>query len=467
MESPPPRRRSDVLTGVFLGVRIVAALTSLAILVGAGYAWANYRQLDTKVRRVLAINKNDAPKKDVDGEAQNILLVGIDDRDTATSKELKDIGIPRDGGSLNTDTMMILHVPADGKQARVISFPRDTWVKIPGFGEGRLNSAYADGVQKLGKSRGWQVLVHTLEDLTGLTIDHFVAVDLIGFYRISNAIRGVWVCLNRSYSKTTDFVNYDLPKGRFKVEGRSALAFVRQRHLLPRGDLDRIIRQQYFISAVFRKVASAGVLLNPIKLNHLINAVATSFRVDKGMNMAKLAQQMTGLTAGNLKFTQIPTSSGYVGSASVQLANLATVPAFVKKFIGVDSDTALKNAKTVSPSTVTVDVRNGAGRSGWATTNAKVLKGVGFTASAADWSSIIATTTIYYPAGKESQAKTVAQYVPGAAMVRSSTVSKVTLVLGGDGKTAHPTPSKVTVSSGGTSGSSANNRSGDQVDCIN
>ena len=158
---------------------------------------------------MLAIEKKDAPKKDIDGKAQNILIVGIDDRDTATSKELKEIGVPRDGGSMNTDTMMILHVPADGKRARVISFPRDLWVDIPGVGEQRLNSAYVYGVQKMGKSRGWQLLVHTLENLTGLTIDHFAAVDLIGFYRISNAIGGVPVCLNRSYSKATDFVAYN------------------------------------------------------------------------------------------------------------------------------------------------------------------------------------------------------------------------------------------------------------------
>jgi anionic cell wall polymer biosynthesis LytR-Cps2A-Psr (LCP) family protein len=146
------RRGGDVTSGVLLGVRIVAAMVSLAILVGAGYAWATYRQLDNNVRRVQAIEKKDAPKKDVDGTAQNILIVGIDDRDTATSKELKDIGVPRDGGSMNTDTMMILHVPPDGKRARVISFPRDLWVNIPGVGQQRLNSAYAYGAQKMGKS---------------------------------------------------------------------------------------------------------------------------------------------------------------------------------------------------------------------------------------------------------------------------------------------------------------------------
>jgi LCP family protein required for cell wall assembly len=459
------RRRGDVTSGVLLGVRIVAATLSLAILVGAGYAWANYRQLDNKVRRVQAIDKNDAPDKDIDGKAQNILIVGIDDRDTATNKELKEIGVPRDGGSLNTDTMMILHVPADGKRARVISFPRDLWVNIPGVGQQRLNSAYSYGVQKMGKSRGWQLLVHTVDNLTGLTIDHFAAVDLIGFYRISNAIGGVWVCLNRSYSKTTDFVNYNLPKGKWKAQGRSALAFVRQRHDLPRGDLDRIVRQQYFLSAVFRQVATAGVLLNPLKLNHLVNAVASSLQVDKTMKMASLAQQMSGLTAGNLRFTQIPTTGATVGNADVQIAT-TSIPAFVKKFIGVDLDATLANAKTVDPATVAVDVRNGSGRAGWASVNAAILKQVGFTTTTGDWTTT-AGTTIYYPEGLESQAKTVAQYVRTANVVKSTKVIQVTLVLGGDGKKATSTKAAVTGSGGGTSGNAKNDRSAAQAGCIN
>jgi LCP family protein required for cell wall assembly len=459
------RRRGDVTTGVLLGVRIVAAALSLAILIGAGYAWANYRQLDAKVRRVVAIDKKNAPKKDIDGKAQNILIVGIDDRDTATSKELKEIGIPRDGGSMNTDTMMIVHVPADGKQARVISFPRDLWVTIPGVGQQRLNSAYQYGIQRYGKSQAWNLLIRTLENITGLTIDHFAAVDLIGFYRISKAIGGVPVCLTRSYTTAQDNVGMPLPAGHWSADGRNALAFVRQRHNLPRGDLDRIVRQQYFLSAVFRKVATAGVLLNPIKLNHLVNAVASSLQVDKTMKMASLAQQMSGLTAGNLRFTQIPTTGANVGGADVQIAT-TSIPAFVKKFIGVDLDQTLAKAKTVDPTTVTVDVRNGSGRSGWAGTNAAILKRVGFSTTTGDWTTT-AGTTIYYPAGLESQAKTAAQYVHKANLVKSTKVTQVTLVLGGDGKTATTTKATVTASVGGTSRNTKNDRSAAQAGCIN
>ncbi|MGI8880141.1 MAG: LCP family protein [Jatrophihabitans sp.] len=460
------RRRGDVLGGALLGVRVVAALVSLAILVGAGYAWASYRQFNSTVQRVNAINKSVAPKKDVDGKDQNILLVGIDDRDSISAKERKEIGVPSDGGSNNTDTMMILHVPADGKQASVISFPRDSWVTIAeGFGKAKLNSAYADGVQKYGKSKGWQVLVETLQNLTGLTIDHFLAVNLLGFYNISNAVGGVQVCLTRSYTAAETNASLPLPKGHFTISGKTAIAFVRQRDNLPRGDLDRIVRQQYFMSAMFRKIASAGTLLNPLKTQKLIKAVASSLQLDDTLDVLKLGQQMSDLTAGNLRFTQIPTTGGMVGNTSVQ--NITTdVPAFARKYFGLENTSALSKAKVVAPSTVSVDVRNASGRGHWAATNAAVLKNVGFATSTGDHDPTT-TTQIQYRSGMESQAKTLAQYVPGATLVLSTSVTKLTLILGSDGKQAKSTPSKSTSSGGSSAGNTKDNRTAAQAGCIN
>ncbi len=452
---------------------MIAALVSLGIVVGAGYAWASYRQFNSTVHRVNAINKNSAPKKDVDGKDQNILLVGIDDRDSISAKERKEIGVPSDGGSNNTDTMMILHVPANGKAASVISFPRDSWVTIAdGFGKAKLNSAYADGVQKYGKSKGWQVLVDTLQKLTGLTIDHFVAVNLLGFYNISNAVGGVQVCLKQSYTKEETNAGMALPSGHFTISGKRAIAFVRQRDNLQRGDLDRIVRQQYFMAAMFRKIASAGTLLNPIKTQRLIKAVANSMQLDEnspghqGLDIIKLGQQMSDLTAGNLRFTQIPTVGGSVGTTSVQ--NITTdVPTFVRKYFGVENTTsALSKAKVVAPSTVSVDVRNGSGRGQWASTNAATLKGVGFKTSTGDHDATTATV-IQYRSGMESQAKTLAQYVPGATLVLSTSVTKVTLVLGSDGKQAQSTPTKSAPKTSGSVGNSKDNRTAAQADCIN
>jgi LCP family protein required for cell wall assembly len=128
----------------------------------------------------------------------------------------------------------------------------------------KINSAYAFGYNdgNGNKSTAARLAVQTVQNLTGLTIDHFVQVDLVGFYRISNAIGGVQVNLCAAAREKNSGIN--LPKGRSTIKGTQALAFVRQRYGLPNGvdDLDRIQRQQYFLSAVFRKLSSAGVLLN-------------------------------------------------------------------------------------------------------------------------------------------------------------------------------------------------------------
>jgi LCP family protein required for cell wall assembly len=456
-----------------LGGRILAALLSLAILVTAGVAWARYRQFTAQITRVDAIpSKSAQPKKDIDGKDQNILIVGNDDRSTATAAELKQLNTTADGGSLNTDTMMVLHVPANGKKASALSFPRDSWVNIPGHGMGKLNSAYVDGVNDNNgsKSAGAKLLVETIQDLTGLTIDHYVQVDLLGFYRISNAIGGVRVCLLAAQQDSDSGI--DLPAGWSTIKGTQALSFVRQRHGLPRGDLDRIVRQQYFLSAAFRKITSAGVLLNPIKLNNLLNAVSKSLQVDPGLDLLKLAQQMQDLTAGNLVFSQIPTSSSMVGDQSVQIIDNAGMQARIAQLIGIPVSSAYTKAKVVSPTQVSVSVLNGSGASGVAATNAAALTTAGFKTTIGDASESSAATVIKYPAGQESAAKTLAQYVPGATVSASTDVTQVTLIIGSDGKKAYSVVTKAapTTASAPTTAATSSDpdtRTASQADCIN
>ena len=105
--------RSDLRRGFVLGTSILAALLATAVLVTSGWAWWTWRGFKQDIRRVDAISGVGQPKKDIDGKDQNILIVGNDDRQTATDAELAQLGTTRDGGSLNTDTMMVLHVPAD------------------------------------------------------------------------------------------------------------------------------------------------------------------------------------------------------------------------------------------------------------------------------------------------------------------------------------------------------------------
>ena len=474
-----PRPAGPTISRAVLGARIVAAFLSLAVLIGAGWSWSTYRNFNDRIARVDAITQTTQPAKDVDGKDQNILIVGNDDRDTATDAELKQIGLYRDGGSTNTDTMMLIHVPANGKRASAVSLPRDSYVNIPGVGMGRLNSAYADGrnANNGNKAAGARLLVRTIQKLTGLRIDHFVQIDLLGFYRISNAIGGVKVCLNAAQNASTEndvpsdphpkgYSGIDLKKGVNVIQGKQALAFVRQRHGLPNGDLDRIKRQQYFLSAVFRKVTTAGVLLNPFKLQRLLKAVSSSMQMDgdtpghKGLDPLALGRQLQNLAAGNLTFTTIPTTAETVDGNAVLAVDADQLPVFMATVLGTSSTSAYGQAHTVKPATVSVAVLNGTPTSQWAGTNATTLGRAGFRTTVGD-ATQSATTLIQYPAGMEAQAKTLAGYVRGATVTRSDQVSEVTLVLGTDGRSASAkrtsAPPKKT----------AGARTAAQSDCIN
>ncbi|MBV9822025.1 MAG: LCP family protein [Actinobacteria bacterium] len=433
----PERPRSDLARGALLGVKIVATLCSLLVLVGSGWAWATYRKFNADITRVNAISaKGKAANGGIDGKDQNILIVGNDDRDSASDAELAKLGTTRDGGSYNTDTMMLLHLPADGRKATVISFPRDSYVSIPGHGKNKLNSAYPSGIADGhgNKDAGAQLLVRTIENLTGLSIDHFVQIDLLGFYRISVAIHGVDVCLNHAVKEANSGI--DLKAGHQTIQGTQALAFVRQRYGFPNGDLDRIKRQQYFLSAVFRKMSSAGTLLNPIKLQNLLNAVSSSLQADPDLVLSKLAIQMQNLQAGNFAFTTIPTQGFEDVQINGQTQNVvvvdsAAMPAFIGKLIGTDTGTALSKAKAADPSTVTVRVVNDTDSNGLEKTNAEALQAVGFkTEIPPATSDVVAKTEIRYAPGQESAAKAVQAQVPGAVLTASADVTGVTLVLG-------------------------------------
>jgi LCP family protein required for cell wall assembly len=455
------RRRNGqaTLRGALIGVKVVAAALSLAVVLGSGWAWATYRNFNANIKRLQIHSDSSAAAKNIDGSAQNILIVGNDDRDTASNAELAQLGTTRDGGSYNTDTMMLLHVPADGSKATVLSFPRDSYVAIPGHGMNKLNSAYPNGMNDShgDKGKAASLLETTIENLTGLKIDHFVQVDLLGFYRISNAIGGVSVCLTQGarpaksagemgagidsgYEPNGSFVKsytgINLPAGTSSIKGLQALAFVRQRHGLPHGDLDRIKRQQYFLSAVFRKLVSGGTLLNPIKLQNLLKAVTKSLTMDESLDPLKLAQQMQDLTAGNVTFTTIPTLGDNPNSpvGDVVMVNTAAMPDFINRLIGNSAQNAYGTAKPADPGSVTVAVVNDTNSNGLERTNAAALNKLGFkTTIPPATSDVVDKTVIQYPQGQEAAAKAVAAAVPGATVSQSSKVDTVTLMLGNDG----------------------------------
>ncbi|HKC27752.1 MAG TPA: LCP family protein [Jatrophihabitans sp.] len=336
------------VTGYRLLGRSIGVVVSAGLLLLSGYVWLTYRSIDAGVHRLkVAVNAPPSGKKDIDGSAQNILLVGIDDRTNMTAQQVKQLKVGFDGGSLATDTLMILHVPANGAKATLISLPRDSYVSIPGHGKNKLNSAYSAGYNAAGgsadqkRTAGADVLLQTITNLTGLTINHYVQISFMGFYDISTAIGGVPVNLCHAVNDTVAYnrsIGSDggsglhMSAGQHVLQGVTALEFVRQRHNLPNGDLDRVRRQQYFLAAAFRKVASVGLLF---KLNSLGGAIKKDVYMDPGLHLTGLATQMEQLSANNIIGKTIP-FEGFDNNSpvgSVEIVNPAKVQKFVQRLI--------------------------------------------------------------------------------------------------------------------------------------
>lgn len=431
--------------------RLFVAAVAFALLLASGYAWAEFRSFTQSVPHgapVPALGGND-----LDGLAQNILLIGNDSRAGATRAEQTALHTGHDTTTVNTDTMMIMHVPPDGQRPTIISFPRDSWVSIPGYGKGKLNSAYSDGFnaardhhasEREAEGAGVLLTLRTLSLLTGLHIDHYVQINLLGFYRISEAIGGVQVCLLHAQNKFTEtdgtrhgFSGINLPAGVSTIEGAQALAFVRQRHGLPHGDLDRIRRQQYFLDAAFHKVASSGILLNPFKLHDLLKAVSSSLLTDPSLNLVSLAHSLELLSAGQIEFATLPNNGPQLiypdgVETSIVQVDYPAVPSFIASVLGHGPD--LSKVKAAAPESVTADVLNGTDVTRLATRNARELRRLGFHVDLIDSTpGPQSTTSVEYPRGQAAAAKAVATVVPGAKLLPTSSVRRVTLVLGADG----------------------------------
>lgn len=238
----------------------------------------------------------------------NVLLVGSDTRagSNATFQGSATVVGAR------SDTIILVHIPTGAKKPIVVSFPRDSWVQIPAWTAGgtsypehydKINAAFSEG--------GPPLLIATIENLTGLQINHYAEIDFAGFANMVNALGGVTLCVKTS--------RHDLNSGDFltagihHVNGRQALSFVRDRYGLPASDFDRILDQQYFLTVMLKKVESAGTLANPFKLTRFLNALTASVTVDQAMTlseMERLAGAIHSLSPSAVTFVTIPYLTG-------------------------------------------------------------------------------------------------------------------------------------------------------------
>ncbi|MDL4777701.1 MULTISPECIES: LCP family protein [Thermomonosporaceae] len=332
------RRRKRRWPRVLIAVGVFVAL----IVAGTGaLLWQRQSSYNGNIDRVHGVMPGgQRPGPNVTG-TENWLLVGSDTRaDAGTTGDGNDVWKP---GGQRSDTIMLLHLPADRSKAYVISFPRDSWVNIPGYGAQKINAAFSFGGPKL--------LIETVEHLTGARVDHFGAIDFAGFKTMTDALGGVEIDIKQSVYDPARKVNWTA--GRQTLDGEKALLFVRQRYNLPNGDFDRIRRQQAFLGALAKKAANGGTVSNPLKLDRFLSAFTKSISVDDGVSAGKLrslAVSLRGIRAGDVQFLTAPNKgSAQRGKQSVVLLDKAKSSAlfeavktaemadYVKRYGGVNS----------------------------------------------------------------------------------------------------------------------------------
>jgi LCP family protein required for cell wall assembly len=460
-----PQASSGWRTAGRATLRTVIALTSVAVLGTMGYGWWAVGDVDAGTVTTEVISRDVQDQRvPLDG-AVDMLLVGIDSRTDAyghpLSREVLDfLNAGESDGERNTDTMILVHIPVDGTRAMAISFPRDSWVELAGgFGHHRLNSAFAYAYNNAreelaNKARnekeldaqatvvGRKNLIATVENLIGkaVTIDRYAEVNLASFYEVTKAIGGVDVCLNKATHDPFSGANFR--KGEQTIAGRKALAFVRQRHGLPNGDLDRIVRQQAFLGALADKVLSADMLTSPTKVRELVAAVQKSVVLSNGWELSKFAAQMSGLSASGIEFYTIPVvGEANIGGADVLEIDQKKVAQFVRSLTGDEDAGSSSSAPPTTTTTtgpvpgepssgktpdegdrpslglVSVDVLNGSTTSGLAAMVRDNLTEKGFSAGDIGDTAVQRASVISYAPGQENLARYAADQLGGAFSV--------------------------------------------------
>ena len=297
---------------------LIAAATVVVLALGtavAGYLF--YRHLDNNVHRVQNVfSGSGVPtgvvRPTVPGEAknaQNILLVGSDSR-----ADQQTTGSGGNGGASSpigqrSDTMMLVHIDAAKKNIWVVSIPRDSWVNVPGHGYAKINAAFSWG--------GPGLMVSTVEQLTGVRINHYAEIDFNGFQAMTDALGGVDVNVKRAFKG----MGFTFPQGVQHMNGAKALAFVRNREQQLNADFDRINNQHTFMLALLHKALATSPFSNPIRLAKFLNTFTKNVSVDdtwSNSGLRSFVWSLRGIHAGDIQFLTVPyAGTGLEGTQSV------------------------------------------------------------------------------------------------------------------------------------------------------
>jgi len=277
---------------------VIAVVIALLLVASVG----TYFYLNSKLHRSnILVNYAGRPSP---GSGTNWLIAGSDSRQGLTRAQERKYSTGFDVSGGRSDTIMILHMPAGGGQPLLISIPRDSYVDIPGYGFNKINAAFDFGGPKL--------LAETIQDTTGLYINHFMDIGFGGFVQVVNDVGGVRMCFKRALNDRASGVH--LQKGCQVLNGGEALAYVRDRHSFATQDLQREQDQRVFLSALLKKMTSAGVVLNPFKALPAASGVVGTLTVDEGTSLYDLYGVARAMR--DAETTTVPiANSNYITSA--------------------------------------------------------------------------------------------------------------------------------------------------------
>lgn len=301
---PPERRRARIRrrTRRVLYGALILLCTGGLLIAGTGY-WA-YEHYTGRVQRIPHAFPTGVPAAALPppskAGSQTFLLVGVDARSDLPTTG-KDAKAPEwKPGAQRSDTMMLVHLPAGHEHAYVVSLPRDSWVAVPGHGMAKLNAAFSWG--------GPPLLIDTVQRLTKVKIDHLAVIDWSGFKKLTDAVGGVDLTVDRTVSRRNGPGGV-WTAGPHHMNGDDALDYVRERYGLPNGDLDRTHRQQNFLRAVLAKMLSGGTLANPLKLKRTLDQVTSVVSVDDRLSdgaLRGLVWDMRSVRSSDMVFMNAP-----------------------------------------------------------------------------------------------------------------------------------------------------------------
>lgn len=440
-------------------VLVFAFVVTLGTFAGAGFVVWVYAKVGELVRfSEDEVNVEEAHPE----EPANYLIVGSDSRENVSPDDpsFADEENAAVGGA-RSDTIMVARIDPEDTRVQIVSFPRDLWLPLSTGNTQRINAAYG---------QGRQVLIDTIQQNFGITINHYVEIDFTGFRRLVDAIDGVPVYLDSTYRDERANLAQPVGPGCVTLNGEQALGFARSRHLQRldedgdwetdgTGDLGRITRQQFFIRKAMEQVLSLNPFTNPLTFTNLLDVAVDSVGVDAGLSnddLRDLASRFRGFDPETMINYALPTSGFRTNGGASVLRLEEGSEAIFNIFRGLEPGEFL-------PDQVSVRVQNGSGADLQGANTRDALSALGFHAEVDGDADPTATTTISYPPGAEGAAQLVARHLTSKAefVEDPSLDGEVLLVTGADFTTvvrepwseeAVPAPTTTTTSTTSTTG---------------